>query len=78
MLYYNIEVYNLTNAGYKYSDVVNDRNWDLVVTSLSFVRLALTGKQKSSTRLFCFQVSNFRDKQVFLLFTLSFVNNLSC
>ena len=77
-LHYNIEVYELTNAGYKYSDVVNDLNWDVVVTSLSFVRLALTSKLKSSTCLFCFQVSNFRDKQVFLLFRLSFVNNLSC
>ena len=75
---YNIEEYVLTNAGYKYSDVVNDLNWDVVVSTLSFVRLALTGTLKSSTRLFCFQISNFRDKQVFLLFRLSFVNNLSC
>ena len=43
ILHYNIEVYELTNAGYKYSDVVNDLNWDVAVTCLSFVRLALTG-----------------------------------
>ena len=66
-----------TNAGYKCSDVVNDLNWDVVVTSLSFVKLALTGKLKSSTLLFCFEISNFTDKQVFLLFRLSFVYNLS-
>ena len=77
-IHYNVVVYELTNAGYYYSDVVNDLNWYVVVTSLSFVRLALTGKLKSSTHLFCVQVSNFRDKQVFPLFRLSFVNNLSC
>ena len=70
-------MYLLINAGYKYSDVVNDLNWDVVVTSLSFVRLAPTGKLKSNTRLLAFQISNFRDKQVFLLFRLSFVNNLT-
>ena len=78
ILHYNIEKYVLTNAGYKYSDVVNDLNWDAVVTSLSFVRLVLTGKLKSSAHVFCFQISNFRDKHVFLLFRLSFKNNLSC
>ena len=77
ILHHNIEKYVLTNAGCKYSDVVDDLNWDVVVTSLSFVRLALTDKLKSSTRLFYFQISNFRDKQVFLLFGLPFVNNLS-
>ena len=77
-LHYNIEKHVLTNAGYKYSDVINDLNWDVVVSSLSCVRLALTGKLKSSTRLFCFQISNFRNKRVFLLLRLSFVNNLSC
>ena len=71
-LHYNTEEYVLTNAGYKYSDAVNDLNWDVVATSLSFVRLAPTGKLKSSTCLFCFQISNFRDKQDFLLFRLSF------
>ena len=70
-MHYNIEVYELTNAGYKYSDVVNGLNWDVVVTSL---RLALTGKLKSITRLFCFQVSNIRDKQVFLVFRLGNVD----
>ena len=63
---------------YKYSDAVNDLISDVAVTSLSFVRLVLTGKLKSSTRLICFQISSFRDKQVFLLFRLSFVYNLSC
>ena len=29
-LQYNIEEYILTNAGYKYSDVVNDLNWELL------------------------------------------------
>ena len=47
-LHYNIEEYVLTYAGYKYSDVINDLNWDVIVTSLSFVRLAPTGKLKSS------------------------------
>ena len=78
ILHYNIEKYVLTNAGFKYSDIINDLNWDVVVTSASFVRLALTGKLKSSTRMYYFQIFNFRDKQVFLLFRLSFVNNLSC
>ena len=77
-LHYNIEKHVLTNAGYKYSDVINDLNWDVVVSNLSCVRLVLTGKLKSSNRLFCFQISNFRNKRVFLLFRLSFVNNLSC
>ena len=76
-LHYNFEEHVLTNAGYKYTDVI-DLNWDVVVTSLSCVTLALTGKLKSSTRLFFFQISNFRNKQAFLLFRLSFVNNLSC
>ena len=64
-LHYNIEEYVLIDAGYKYRHVINYLNWECVVTSLNLVRLALTGKQKSSTRLFCFQISNFRDKQVF-------------
>ena len=34
--------YVLTNAGWKYSNVINDLNWDVVVNSLSVVRLALT------------------------------------
>ena len=29
-LHYNIEEYVFTNAGYKYSDVLNDHNWYVV------------------------------------------------
>ena len=35
-------MYILTNAGYKYSNGINDLSWDAVVTSPSFVRLVLT------------------------------------
>ena len=49
--------------------------YDVAVTSLGFVRLVLTGKLKNSTRLLCFEISNFRDKQVFLSFTMSFGYN---
>ena len=37
--HYKIEEYVLTNAGYKYSDVVNDLNQDFVVTSLKKIVL---------------------------------------
>ena len=80
-LYPIIKKYYITvlkNMYFIYSDIVSDFGKDVVVTSLSFVKLVLTGKLKNSTCLFCFQISIFRDKQVFLLFRLSFVYILSC
>ena len=68
----------LKNMYFKYSDIVSDFSKDVVVTTLSFVRLVLTGKLKNTTCLFCFQISIFRDKQVFLSFRLSFVYIFVC